>query len=114
VYNEEGPKRDVKKAYHYFEKALLRGVSFFDEYQDFFKKNYDELVAIFITNKKPSSLIDKDNKQEVTNLHEAYVVDLRNSFSSALTKDRMYQRPVGFLQDQQIWMLGILTRYFVK
>jgi len=32
VYNEEGPHRDVKKAYYYFEKALLKGVSYFDEF----------------------------------------------------------------------------------
>lgn len=36
------------------------------------------------------------------------------SFSSALGKDRLYQRPVGFMQDQQIWMIGVLVRYFVK
>lgn len=39
---------------------------------------------------------------------------MKTSFSAALGKDRLYQRPVGFMQDQQIWMVGVLTRYFIK
>lgn len=39
---------------------------------------------------------------------------MKSSFSSALGKDRLYQRPVGFMQDQQIWMVGVLSKYFVK
>lgn len=86
----------------------------FDGFQEMFKNNYDVLAPTFIEKKKPSALINKDNKEEVTNLHNAYVSDMKNSFSSALGKDRIYLRPVGFMQDQQIWMIGVLTRYFVK
>jgi hypothetical protein len=57
------------------------------------------LTAIFIQNKKPSALVDKDNVQEVLNLHEAYVNEMKNTFSNALNKDRLYLRPVGFLMD---------------
>ena len=32
----------------------------------------------------------------------------------ALGKDRMYKRPCGAVTDQQIWMLGVLTKYFVN
>jgi len=59
-------------------------------------------------------MIDKDNKEEVIKLHEAYANEIRTAFSSALGKDRLYKRPVGFMQDQQIWMIGVLVRYFVK
>ena len=59
-------------------------------------------------------MINKDNKEEVIKLHEAYINEIKSAFSSALGKDRLYQRPVGFMQDQQIWMIGVLTRYFVK
>jgi len=52
----------VKKAYRYLEKGVLNGVSNFDALQQLFKDNQDELTPIFIQNKKPSALIDKDNK----------------------------------------------------
>lgn len=64
--------------------------------------------------RKPSALVDKENKQEVINLHEAYVNEMKNSFSSALNKDRLYFRPAGFLQDTQIWMVGVLRKYLTK
>ena len=86
----------------------------FDALHLLFKENYDELAKVFIDNKKPSALIDKDNKQEVENLHEAYVNEMKNSFSQALNKDRLYHRPAGFLQENQIWMVGVLSKYFVK
>lgn len=112
--SEEGEFKDIKKAYSYFEKALLYGVSFFEEFQGLFTANFDLLAPIFLTVKKPAALINKDSREEVTKLHEAYVNEIRSSFSAALGKDRLYQRPVGFMQDQQIWMIGVLVRYFVK
>ena len=112
--NEEGEFKNVKRAYSYFEKALLNGVSFFDEFQGLFANNYDELSPIFLESNKPSAMINKDNKNEVIKLHEAYVNEIKTSFSQALGRDRLYQRPVGFMQDQQIWIIGVLTRYFVK
>jgi hypothetical protein len=53
-----------------------------------------------LTTKKPSALINKDNKEEVIKLHEAFVNEIKTSFSAALGKDRLYQRAVGFMQDQ--------------
>lgn len=111
--NEEG-FINIPKAYHYFEKALLTGVSFFDEFHGLFKQNQDALSAIFLETKQPHTLIQKDNKAEVLSLHEAYVSEMKHSFSVALGKDRLYQRAVGFMQDQQIWMVGVQARYFVK
>lgn len=72
------------------------------------------LTPIFLTNKKPDVQVNKDDKTEVLNLHEAYVNEMKNSFSQALNRDRLYNRPVGFLMDQQIWMVGVLTKYFVN
>lgn len=69
----------------------------FDVLHQFFKDNYDDLVKDFIDNKKPSALIDRDNKQEVINLHEAHINEMRNGFSQALSKDRLYLRPAGFI-----------------
>lgn len=112
--NEEGEFKNVKKAYKYFEKALLNGVSFFEEFQGLFAQNYDELSPIFLQSNKQSAMINKDNKEEVIKLHEAYINEIKTSFSQALGRDRLYQRPAGFMQDQQIWMIGVLTRYFVK
>lgn len=97
IYCEDSPHRDFKKAYHFYEKALLAGVSMFDGFQALFVEHFDELSPIFLAKKKPSALIDKTNKQEVTNLHEAYVNDMKNTFSSAMSKDRLYLRPVGFM-----------------
>ena len=47
------------------------------------------------------------------NVHQAYVYELKNSFINALNKDRLYTRPVGFMTDQQIWLLGVSARYFL-
>ena len=40
--------------------------------------------------------------------------DLKTTFMAALGRDRMYKRPCGAMTDQQIWMLGVLLKYFVK
>jgi hypothetical protein len=86
-------------AYHYFEKALLTGVSFFEDFHKLFKDNQDVLGPLFVETKKPSQLINKESQQEVLALHEAYVNEMRSSFSAALGKDRLYKRPAGFIQD---------------
>lgn len=40
--------------------------------------------------------------------------DLKTTFMAALGRDRMYKRPCGAVTDQQIWMIGVLLKYFVK
>jgi len=50
-------------------------------FHQYFKENYDELSAIFLEKRKPSELVNKDSKAEVENLHEAYVNEMKNSFS---------------------------------
>lgn len=66
------------------EKAIQYGCTMFDEFSKLFKDNYGELAQVFIENKKPSALVDKDNKTEVENMHDAYVNEMKISFSQAL------------------------------
>ncbi len=47
-------------------------------------------------------------------MHDAYVNELQQTFMAALGKDRMYERPCGFVTDQQIWLMGVLIKYYVK
>ena len=114
LFSEESEKKDIKKAYYYLEKALIRGVTYFEEMQQFFSKNYEELSQVFIEDKKPPSLVNTEDKKEVSNMHEAYINELRTTFSAALTNDRLYHRPAGFIQDNQIWLLGVQTKHFIK
>ncbi len=114
IYTEEAEVKNMTKAYHYLTKALITGVTYFDEMQTFFSANYDELSKVFIEQKKPSSLVDRDNKTEICNMHDAYINELKVSFSTALTNDRLYHRPAGFIQDNQIWLLGVQVKHFVK
>ena len=72
------------------------GVTFFDQLHEYFKDNYDLLAADFIKTRKPAS----DKKDEILNLHEAYVNELKTNFTAALGRDRMYRRPCGSVTDQ--------------
>jgi hypothetical protein len=53
----------------------------FDDFHKYFVEHYDLLKDIFIESKQPSTMVDRNNKQEVVNLHEAYINELKNSFS---------------------------------
>jgi len=48
------------------------------------------------------------------NLHEAFLNEISTSFMAALGKDRMYKRPCGSVNDNQIWMIGVLVKYLIK
>lgn len=39
---------------------------------------------------------------------------MKDSFSDRLGKDRLYERPSGCITDQQIWMVGVLMKYFMN
>lgn len=39
---------------------------------------------------------------------------MKNDFSASLAKDRLYHLPCGFINDQQIWMLGVSINYMVN
>lgn len=53
----------------------------FDLLNQLFKQNYDELSLDFIQKKQPSALVDKDKRAEIENLHDAYINEMKNSFS---------------------------------
>ena len=57
--------------------------------------------------------VNADTKKDILNMHEAYIGELKVAFSAALGKDRLYHRPSGFLNDQQIWMVGVQIQYFL-
>ena len=78
----------------------------------YFKENFDVLQPIFLEFRKAPE--DFKDKKSIENLHDAYLRELKETFSAKLEKDRMYQRPAGFVTDQQIWMIGILCKYFIR
>ena len=88
------------KAYKYLNKAVTRGVTYFDDLNNFFKENYDVLAPYFLETKKPAGELTVANQEEIINLHNAFVSEIQQNFMSALTKDRMYKRPCGSVTDQ--------------
>jgi len=72
------------------------------------------LAPIYVASKKLPIEVTPETEQDILNMHDANINELKSSFSTALGKDRMYHRPCGFLNDQQIWMLGIKTQYMLN
>lgn len=79
--------------------ALYRGVTFFDEAIQFFAANQALLSPEFIKIKQLNVEI-RDNQKEIQTMHDAFINELKTNFASALSKDRLYNRPCGFLNDQ--------------
>jgi len=98
VYSIEGPKKDPVKAYKYVIKAVLRGVTFFDEMHAYFKENYKVLAPVYITMKKLPSELTVEKEKEISNLHEAWINELKQGFMAGVTNDRMYHRAAGFVE----------------
>ena len=100
VYSREEGVKDNKVAYRYLTKAVESGVTYFDQMNSFFKEHQDELTPVFIKSRNLPSSVDSSSKKEIENLHDAYVNELQTTFNSALSKDRLYLRPAGFITDQ--------------
>ena len=62
IHTQEEGFKDPKKAYYYLEKAVLNGVSNFDDLNHVFKENFELLAPVFLKNKSPSALVNKDDK----------------------------------------------------
>jgi len=77
VHSIDGPKKDPIKAYKYIVKAVLRGITFFDETHAYFKENYKMLAPVYIAMKKIPADIGAENEKEITNLHEAWINELK-------------------------------------
>ena len=75
------------------------GVTYFDQAHKFFTDNYDELISEYIVLHKPHADLNKEDRSQMENLHKGYLDELRQTFSNALEKDRMYKHPCGFVDD---------------
>ena len=53
LYSQVEEKKDVVLAYKHLNKAVTRGVTFFDQMNAYFKANYDVLAPVFLETKKP-------------------------------------------------------------
>ena len=111
---EDQSKRDLVKAYKQLMKAVTRGVTYFDQLHNFFKENFEALAPTFCEIRNPPATIDRNDRSQLENLHEAMINDYKQGFMAALGRDRMYKRQCGAVTDQQIWMIGVLVKYFVN
>ena len=102
------------KAYKELTKAVTRGVTYFDQLHAYFKENIAELGPVFCEIRNPPETVDRNDQTQLENLHEAMINDQSQGFMAALGRDRMYKRPCGAVTDQQIWMVGVLVKYFVS
>lgn len=92
--------KDEVKAYNYLMQAIVRGVTFFEEIIAYFKIHFKKLAPEFIKQKNLKVEMNADTEKDILNMHEAFIGELKVSFSAALGKDRLYHRPCGFLNDQ--------------
>lgn len=105
--------KDPAKAYRHLMNAIQHGVTYFDEAVSYFKEHYDLLAADYVKRTKLPMEVTDETKADVLNMQKANISEMRNTFSNALNKDRLYHRPCGFLNDQQIWMLGVQLEFYL-
>ena len=111
---EDASLKNAEKAYEYLMRAIFNGVTYFDEAVSFFEENYSVLAPLYVKSKGLPVEVKPDNEKDIKNMHQAYITELKQNFSSALGKDRMYHRPCGFLNDQQIWMVGVQLEFMAS
>jgi hypothetical protein len=113
--NEGRPQelKNPEKAYNWLMKGIFSGCTMFDEAMEYFKTNYAILAPIYVGGKKLPIEVKSETENDIKNMHDAYIKEMKSTFSTALGKDRMYHRPCGFLNDQQIWMLGIQIEFML-
>ena len=82
---------------------------------EFFVENYDEVAPVYLKQKASVvALANTADKNEMTNIHKGLMMESKNGFSNALEADRMYKRPCGFIEDQQVWLMGVNLKYAIK
>ena len=111
LYSTMEPKKDAVKAYQYLTKAVLLGVTYFEKMTAFFKEHFTVLAPVFLALKGYTDVVEQ---KAIENLHAAYLNELSETFMAKLGKDRLYERACGFVTDQQIWLIGVLMKYFLK
>ena len=101
-------------AYNYLMRALQYGVTQYEDAIAYFKQHYSELAPSFVRTKKLPLEINQETQVDILNMHEAFVNEIKNDFSAALSKDRLYHKPAGFINDQQSWLIGVQVNYFIN
>jgi hypothetical protein len=94
--------------------GIFNGVTFFEEAIEFFVANYKVLAPIYVKSKNLTIEVNDDTEKDIKNMHKAYIAELKTNFSTALGKDRMYHRACGFINDQQIWMVGVQIQFMIN
>lgn len=112
--NEDQKLADFQKAYGYIMKALQYGVTNYDDAINYFKQHYSELAPSFVRTKKLPLEVTQETQVDILNMHDAVVNEIKNDFSAALGKDRLYHKPAGFINDQQSWLIGVQMHYFIN
>lgn len=111
---QDASLKNPEKAYEYLMTAIFNGVTYFDEVLAFFVDNYSVLAPIYVKSKNLPIEVNAETEKDIKNMHQAYIAELKVNFSAALGKDRMYHRPCGFINDQQIWMVGVQINFMVN
>jgi len=106
--------KNPEKAYGYLMSAIFVGVTYFDDATNYFEEHYSILAPLYVKTKNLPIEVKEDTEKDIKNMHQAYISELKVNFSTALGKDRMYHRPCGFINDQQIWMVGVQIQYFIN
>ena len=56
---------------------------------------FGAILATFLVH--PHDLVLSYKTEEILNMHEAYIAEFKGGFSQALSNDRLYHRPCGFV-----------------
>ena len=72
------------------------------------------MAPLFVRKLKLAIEVNKENEKDILNMHEAWLNEIKNDFSAALSKDRLYHKPAGFINDQQSWIIGVQMHYFIE
>ena len=79
----------------------------------YFKKHYNILAPLYVRKSNLPIEVNDKTKVDILNMHDAWVNEIKNDFSAALGKDRLYHKPAGFINDQQSWMICVQMHYLV-
>lgn len=97
---EDDNYRDVEASYNWLMKGIQNGATMFDEAVQYFKLHFETLAPIYLARKKLDvGYKEGKEKQDVLNMHDAGINEMKNDFSASLGKDRLYRTPCGFLND---------------
>lgn len=99
--DEANKTKNIQTAYTWLIKSLNYGVTQYDDAINYFKKHFSHLNEWYVALKKlPLDATSQESQADVLRIHEANVNEIKNDFSAALGKDRLYHKPAGFINDQ--------------